>query len=148
MEIVNQREPSKNLTTMGSMWVDDDVSRLYLFTLEDQIRPQGIKVPGETAIPAGRYQVLITKSARFKQYLPLIINVPMFDGIRIHSLNNRKQTEGCIGVGLERADEDILRSREAMSKLMNKIARPSGLDDDGAVRWELKEPTFITIKNG
>ena|SRR3990167_8340906 len=147
MEIYEQREPSKNLVTMGSMWVDDAENRLYLFTLEDQMRPEGVKVDGETAIRAGRYRVVITRSPKFKKYLPEILGVPGFLGVRIHSLNNRKQTEGCIGVGLECADEEIHRSREAMSKLMQKIARRDGEDPDGVEHWVEKEPTWISIYN-
>lgn len=147
MEIEVWREQSKALATMGTMYVDDATTRLALFSLEDQMRPEGVKVYGETAIPAGRYEIKITRSRKFKKYLPLLVDVAGFDGVRIHSLNNRKQTEGCIGVGLECAEEEIHRSREAMNKLMAKIARPAGMDPDEVERWELKEPTFITIHN-
>jgi len=147
MELLVEREQSKQETTMGCMSIDDAETRLYLFTLEDQVRPPGVKVPGETAIPADRYPVHITRSRKFGKYLPLILGVPGFAGVRIHSLNNRKQTEGCVGVGLECATEEIHRSREAMNKLMRKIAQPVGMDPDGVERWELREPTFINIKN-
>ena len=38
------------------------------------------KVPGETAIPSGRYRVTITPSARFKRELPLLNRVAGFEG--------------------------------------------------------------------
>jgi hypothetical protein len=66
--------------------------------LEDQVR-RGQKVPGETAIPEGKYEVRITWSPRFKRHLPLLIDVPGFDGIRIHPGNNHTHTEGCLLVG-------------------------------------------------
>jgi len=154
MELLVQREPSRDLTTMGVLQADDAQSRLYLFTLEDQVRPAGVKVYGETAIPAGRYPVMITRSSKFNKYLPLLVGVPMFDGVRIHSLNNRKQTMGCIGVGQTSADldgdlaEDVIqRSRAAMDALMMKIARRDGEDPDGVERWVLKEATWIDIRD-
>jgi hypothetical protein len=154
MELLVEREPSRDLTTVGTMVVADSISSLFLFTLEDEVRAPGVKIYGETAIAAGRYRVTITRSNKFHKYLPEIHDVPGYEGVRIHSLNDRKQTLGCIGVGLTEADtggtpaEDwIGRSREAMAKLMDKIARRDGVDGDGVERWALKEETWITIRN-
>jgi hypothetical protein len=66
--------------------------------LEDRVR-EGPKVPGETAIPEGKYEVRITWSPRFKRHLPLLIDVPGFDGIRIHPGNDHHATHGCLLVG-------------------------------------------------
>ncbi len=57
------------------------------------------KVYGETAIPAGRYQVIVNYSPKLKRRLPRLLNVPGFEGILIHSLVSAKGTEGCIGIG-------------------------------------------------
>ena len=82
------------------------------------------KVPGQTAIPAGRYSVCLTMSARFGRVLPLLVGVPGFSGIRIHTGNVIDDTEGCILVGRRRSGVRIAESRMAFRKLMEAFADP------------------------
>lgn len=77
----------------------------WLYTLEDEVREipgrpvSEWKIPKVTAIPRGRYRVILSRSPRFGRVLPEVLNVPGFIGIRFHRLNTAQQSEGCIGVG-------------------------------------------------
>jgi len=88
--------------TIGRLSLD---GRFLCYTLEDKVREvigesvSSWKVQDKTAIPKGVYPVIITMSARFKIRLPLLMNVPGFSGVRIHTGNSSKDTEGCILVG-------------------------------------------------
>lgn len=68
------------------------LSKGYLCdTLEDKFRGndlKGKKVYGETCIPEGIYQIKMTYSNKFKKELPELLNVPYFEGIRIHKGNS------------------------------------------------------------
>ena len=89
------------------------------FTLEDVVRDY--KIPGQTAIPSGKYRIIMTFSSRFSRQLPLLLNVPDFDGIRIHAGNTDKDTKGCVLVGKVADHDFVSRSREAFSELYDKL---------------------------
>jgi len=103
--------------TIGRMYVD---GVFKCFTLEDKVRD--VKVFGETAIPEGIYTVVLDESTRFGRKMPHVLNVPGFEGIRIHSGNTDKDTEGCILVGMNWAGGDFIgQSRVAFTMLYDKM---------------------------
>lgn len=57
------------------------------------------KVYGETCIPYGKYKVILSYSPKFKRELPEILEVPDFQGIRIHRGNKISDTLGCVLCG-------------------------------------------------
>lgn len=114
------REPSRHGATLGVLFVD---GVFECFTLEDELR--AVKIPGETAIPAGRYAVKLTHSPRFGRVLPEVLNVPNFTGVRIHAGNRKDDTEGCLLVGEHRGDNWIGNSQLALGKLMAKLVTAS-----------------------
>lgn len=87
----------------------------------DEIRRKKIK--GETAIPVGCYQIIWTYSPRFKKMLPLLNNVPGYDGIRIHSGNKAKDTEGCILLGRNTEPGTVTNSRYWTNKVNSLIEK-------------------------
>lgn len=102
--------------TIGKLYINKEY---FCDTLEDTIRKE--KIYAETAIPFGKYEVTITYSPRFKKNLPLLLNVPNFEGVRIHSGNTKDDTEGCILVGFNKAKGKVLDSRVTFTRLMNKL---------------------------
>ena len=84
-------------------------------------RHGGRKIKGRSAIPEGRYPVVITYSPKMKQWLPLLVNVPMFSGIRIHAGNTAEDTQGCILVGQNLKKGMVLNSRTWLKRLKDKI---------------------------
>ena len=79
------------------------------------------KMKGTTAIPEGTYSLLVTKSPRFKEWLPYLQGVPDFEGIRIHAGNYPDDTQGCILVGENKVKGMVVNSRIWLHRLMNRI---------------------------
>lgn len=108
-----------NDCTIGQLMVNGEYE---CWTLEDVVRPAGApKVYGKTAIPYGTYDLVITFSNRFQRDLPLVRNVPGFEGIRIHPGNTADNTEGCLLVGTGRTSTSVTNSRVAFNALFVKI---------------------------
>lgn len=123
------REPSSAGATLGSLYINDV---RVCETLEDQLREQFMrpvktwKVKGETAIPAGRYRIVLRQSPRFGRVLPWLQDVPGFEWILIHAGNKSADTEGCILVGLDRATSFVGRSAVALQRVMQQLVEAKG----------------------
>lgn len=134
------REPSLQGTTFGVVFLND---RFECFSLEDEIReipgahPRVWKVPGETAIPAGRYRLTVTPSPRFKRPLPEVLNVPGFTGIRIHPGNSKADSEGCILLGAGREGVELRHSRVACDRVLAAIESAEAAG----------EPVWLRVEN-
>lgn len=107
------RDQKTKSCTFGKLFVN---GKFFCYTLEDIIREK--KVKHQTAIDAGKYQVVINYSIRFKKMMPLLINVPNFEGIRIHAGNTHANTSGCILLGREKGEECLIDSKSVFSEFM------------------------------
>ena len=125
------REPSTAAATMGILLID---GVFVCWTLEDVVRP--VKIPGETAIPAGRYDVRLSFSQRFQKVLPEF-TVPNFTGTRIHAGNTQADTAGCVLVGRKRGNSVVLESKLALIEVMEHLRRATTAGD----------PITITIED-
>lgn len=142
MNIILNRIAKKAKYTIGKLYIND---KYFCDTLEDTDRgltqsmtEQQIgskKVYGETAIPTGTYRIIISYSNKFKKQMPLLLNIPGFAGIRIHSGNTEKDSLGCILVGKNKAVGKVLESRDTYSKLFSILQEANK-----------KETIKITIK--
>jgi len=109
MEIKLIRDILTETETLGKLFIDDV---FFCYTLEDKFRHLSsdmseeqikvVKVQSQTAIPKGRYRVILSISNRFKVLLPEVLNVKGFAGIRIHGGNDHTNSEGCILVAENR----------------------------------------------
>lgn len=116
MKIEVKRLYKTENSTIGELTID---GKFECYTLEDKERT--VKIKGETAISKGTYKVIINQSNRFKKLLPLLLNVPNFEGVRIHPGNSNHDTEGCILVGQSISKDYISKSRKAFEKLFKKM---------------------------
>lgn len=127
--ITVQRDTYTSASTIGKLYVNN---KFICDTLEDVCRDLNFdgdlddageaKIFGETAIPAGKYKMIINISPRFKKLLPRLIGIKDFDGVLIHSGNVPANTHGCILVGT-RGKDCLLggTSVNALNKLMAEL---------------------------
>ena len=148
MELILERIAKRKTYTIGRLYIRRQVVDEYLpgtaddyfcDTLEPTWRDYehgAYKVKGRSAIPEGRYAVVISWSPKFKQWLPILLGGPDFNrkwqGIRIHAGNTAKDTEGCILVGQNREVGKVLDSRKWLNELKQKIVEAK---DRGEAVW-------------
>ena len=134
MKLILTRIARKAEYTIGRL--EDENGKKICDTLEPTWRDYKggeMKIPKKSAIPEGSYRVVVTKSRRFQKYLPLLVGVPGFEGVRIHAGNTSRDTEGCILVGQNLQVGKVLWSRITLEKLMKLI--------------ENKKEIYLIIKN-
>ena len=122
MKLFLQRIAQTPEYTIGRLYIDDKV---FCNTLEDPVRdlPKEQKIMHKTAIPEGTYKVIVNRSPRFKRDLPLLLDVPYFEGIRIHRGNTAKDTSGCILVGINSKKGMVLESTKYEVELTNILKK-------------------------
>jgi hypothetical protein len=148
MELVLTRIAKRKTYTIGRLAIIKEVSEEYKTYEEeeyfcDTLEPTwrdyahgGRKIKGCSAIPEGRYAVVISFSPKMQKWLPILLGVPMFSGIRIHAGNTSNDTEGCILVGQNLKKGMVLNSNIWLKRLKDKIVEAK---DKGEAVW-------ITIK--
>lgn len=124
MKITVTRDIFTDNSTASMVHIDDS---FFCYGLEDVDRrlEEDIsrKVYGKTAIPRGKYKVGVTFSNRFQALMPQVMDVPGFEGIRIHPGNTAADTHGCLLVGMHREKDKVALSRAAYQSLFNAITR-------------------------
>lgn len=138
MEIKTDRKYKKETYTVSNMFVD---GVWFCNVIEDRDRGlrsdqpisyiRKVKVPSETAIPSGRYRVILSvQSAKFskkskymwcKGFLPRVMGVPGFDGILIHAGTSAADSAGCLIVGMNTEKGKVTSSMVTLKKLYEKM---------------------------
>src|SRR5262245_48839437 len=115
MNLKLQRAWFTDKSTVGSLYLDGMVECYILEDVCREAKPfswqSSYKIAGKTAIPYGRYQIIITFSERFQRPLPLLVGVPDFEGVRIHPGNAAEDTDGCLLPGITRETDRVTSSR-------------------------------------
>ena len=126
MELILERKIHNENSTEGNLYVN---GKWFCNTIEDRVRAlpgkwhKELKIYGKTAIPYGRYPVLVTWSNRFKRMLTGIFNVPDFEGIRIHNGTSELSSAGCVIVSYkdDDANHKLINDKAAMNDLCNLV---------------------------
>lgn len=127
MKLKLNRIALRQTYTIGKLYID---GKYFCDTLEDTVRDTNKsgkfdngekKIKGKTAIPYGTYEIKWTYSPRFKKYTPQLMNVPQFEGIRIHAGNSSTDTEGCLLLGENKKVGMVLNSRATINKFYKII---------------------------
>ena len=148
MELILERIAKRKTYTIGRLCIREEMVDEYSTGYEDHyfcdtLEPTwrdyehgAYKIKGKSAIPEGRYAVVISYSPKFKQWLPILLGGPEFtkqwQGIRIHAGNTAKDTEGCILVGRNQRVGEVLDSRIWVHRLKQKIVEAK---DNGEAVW-------------
>lgn len=141
MKLTLKRIALRPTYTIGKLYINDVY---FCDTIEDTVRDLNKngkfdngekKIHSKTAIPYGTYEIKWTYSPRFKKYTPQLMNVPSFEGIRIHAGNTSADTEGCLILGKNKQVGKVLNSRAAINKFYPIIKEACS---NGKVTIEIK----------
>lgn len=140
MEIKVDRKWKKEKYTIGRLYINgeficntiEDTDRgLTQSMSEEEIKSK--KIYGQTAIPTGRYKVLVNiVSPKFSQKefymnvckgkVPRLEGIKGFSGVLIHSAATADNVEGCIGVGFNTEIGRLTSIKEAFEKVYSKLS--------------------------
>lgn len=128
MRLLLNRIALRDNYTVGKLFVD---GKYICDTLEDRVRnlAEEKKVAGQTAIPAGTYDIMVARSPKFRRMLPRLLAVPHFEGILIHRGNTHHDTAGCILVGENRAVGRLQNSSKWELKITEMLLKAQSANE-------------------
>jgi len=150
MELYNHRISSGEESTLGTLFdiTDPQSPKFLCFVLEDQFNEP--KIPGETRIPPGRYEIKFRWEGgmiqRYQQRFPWhrgmlwLQDVPNFEWVYIHVGNKDDDTDGCLLVG----DGQISNVTER-GQVTNSVAAYRRLYESVAAALDRDEKVWIQI---
>jgi hypothetical protein len=115
-----RRSPYTAQTTSGKLYLCYDGNENYFsFSLEDTLRPPGIKVYGNTGIPEGEYGISLYESPKFGKTL-IIYNqdddktmikagLLKWQYVLFHGGNDHTSTSGCVCIARNRISNDVIQ---------------------------------------
>lgn len=117
MNLTLKRRYFASTYTIGSIYIN---GKYFCDTVEDKNRdlnkdgdlndPGEGKVYAKTAIPFGKYTIIVNMSPKFKRELPRLLNVKHFEGILIHRGATANSSAGCIIVGENKVKGGVINS--------------------------------------
>ena len=129
------RDTFTETSTTGKLFIENEFECYVLEDQDRKLEAGGKKIYGRTAIPRGRYKIELDWSPKYGRDMPHVLDVPHFDGIRIHTGNRSEDTEGCLIVGQERIENYVRNSKLAFDVLLEKMK----------MAWASNEEIWITI---
>lgn len=140
VEVLLKRKDYTLKRTIGDFFVNGE---RICYSLEDTVRKNAAgagKVPGRTAIPAGRYKINFSWSNRFNKMTFEVVGVTNFIGIRWHAGNTDLDTEGCQLPGTVKKEDKVEGSKMALEALETAVFCAI-MDDSDRQAWLTVEDT-------
>jgi len=143
IEYILHRHCSRDEATLGALFRirSDGKPEFHCYTLEDEQRKT--KLPKETRIPAGRYQVAFRAAGgmhekyktrySFHKGMLWLLAVPGFEYIYIHPGNTDEHTEGCILVGQVADTRGRMRIDSSVAAYTDLYQEMAGLIEAGEI---------------
>lgn len=140
MELILRRKYKKADYTIGKLYND---MQYLCDTMEPPVRNIASTMSakainkvkeqyGPTAIPPGRYPIVINWSNKFGKWLPLLVGVKGYNGVRIHAGNKPSETQGCILPGYNNRPGYLLQSTTCLNTIMRLL---QDCFDKGGAAW-------------
>lgn len=135
MHIKSHRNVFTEFSTISNVTVNDHFICYFLEDEDRKLEDGGEKIFGRSAIPRGFYEIKMDYSPKYKKNMPHVLDVPQFEGIRIHPGNKPDDTEGCLIPGLSYKDDWVRDSQKAYEKLLSMMLNA----------WEAGEKVTLEI---
>lgn len=144
MELKLVRSEFQSDRVFGKLYIDGEY---FSLTCEDADRGltketplstiKRTKVAHKTCVPYGRYRIILSYSNKLKRYLPLLLDVPGWRGIRIHKGSGPEWSSGCPLVGFRREGDRLRQYTKAEEELIKRLDAVNHTDS-----------IYITIEKG